>query len=69
MSSFLFERAAAARNLAQDTATPEEKATEEYRFRLEVPQKATASLPVEEVRTLARRSEKFPHEAPWSSSS
>jgi Carboxypeptidase regulatory-like domain len=31
----------------------EEKAPGEYRFRMEVPPKATASLPIEEVRTLA----------------
>lgn len=39
--------------LAKGAKEPEEKAPGEYRFRLEVPSKATASLPVEEVRTLA----------------
>lgn len=39
--------------LAKGAAEPEEKAPGEYRFRLEVPPKATASLPVEEVRTLS----------------
>ena len=39
--------------LAKSAADPEEKAPGEYRFRMEVPSKATASLPVEEVRTLA----------------
>jgi hypothetical protein len=32
---------------------PEEKASGVYRFRVEIPSRATASLPVEEVRTLA----------------
>ena len=39
--------------IAKGSADPEEKAPGEYRFRLEVPPKATASLPVEEVRTLS----------------
>lgn len=39
--------------LAKGAADPEEKAPGEYRFRMEVPPKATASLPVEEVRTLS----------------
>jgi DNA repair exonuclease SbcCD ATPase subunit len=39
--------------LAKGTADPEEKAPGEYRFRMEVPAKATASLPIEEARTLA----------------
>jgi len=39
--------------LTKGAADPEEKAPGEYRFRMEVPSKATASLPVEEVRTLA----------------
>jgi len=39
--------------LAKGAPAPEEKAPGEYRFRLEVPPKATASLPVEEVRTLS----------------
>ena len=39
--------------LAKGAKEPEEKASGEYRFRLEVPSKATATLPVEEVRTLA----------------
>ncbi len=39
--------------LAKGAKEPEEKAPGEYRFRLEVPSKATATLPVEEVRTLA----------------
>jgi len=39
--------------LAKGLKEPEEKAPGEYRFRLEVPSKATASLPIEEVRTLS----------------
>jgi hypothetical protein len=39
-------------SLAKGATEPEEKATGIYRFRLEVPAKATASLPVEETRTL-----------------
>jgi hypothetical protein len=39
--------------LAKAVKEPEEKAPGVYRFRVEVPSKATASLPVEEVRTLA----------------
>jgi carboxypeptidase family protein len=39
--------------LAKGAADPEEKAPGEYRFQMEVPPKATASLPVEEVRTLS----------------
>ena len=39
--------------LAKGAKDPEEKAPGEYRFRLEVPSKATASLPIEEVRTLS----------------
>jgi len=39
--------------LAKGSADPEEKAPGEYRFRMEVPAKATASLPIEEARTLA----------------
>ncbi len=39
--------------LAKGSKEPEEKAPGEYRFRLEVPSKATASLPIEEVRTLS----------------
>ena len=39
--------------LAKSSKEPEEKAPGEYRFRLEVPSKATASLPIEEVRTLS----------------
>jgi hypothetical protein len=39
--------------LAKGAKEPEEKAPGVYRFRVEVPSKATASLPVEEVRTLA----------------
>jgi carboxypeptidase family protein len=39
--------------LAKGATEPEEKAPGEYRFRLEVPTKATASLPIEEVRTLS----------------
>jgi hypothetical protein len=39
--------------LAKSAKEPEEKAPGEYRFRIEVPSKATASLPIEEVRTLA----------------
>jgi hypothetical protein len=39
--------------LAKAAQEPEEKAPGVYRFRVEVPAKATASLPVEEVRTLA----------------
>jgi len=39
--------------LAKAVKEPDEKAPGVYRFRVEVPSKATASLPVEEVRTLA----------------
>jgi hypothetical protein len=39
-------------SLAKGAKEPEEKAPGIYRFRLEVPAKATASLPVEEARTL-----------------
>jgi len=39
-------------SLAKGAKEPEEKAPGMYRFRLEVPAKATASLPVEEARTL-----------------
>ncbi len=39
--------------LAKGAKEPEEKAPGVYRFRVEVPSKASASLPVEEVRTLA----------------
>ncbi len=39
-------------SLAKGAKEPEEKAPGIYRFRLEVPAKATASLPVEEERTL-----------------
>jgi hypothetical protein len=39
-------------SLAKGAKEPEEKAPGTYRFRLEAPAKATASLPVEEVRTL-----------------
>jgi len=39
--------------LAKSANEPEEKAPGVYRFRVEVPSKSTASLPVEEVRTLA----------------
>ncbi len=39
--------------LAKASKEPDEKAPGVYRFRVEVPSKATASLPVEEVRTLA----------------
>ena len=39
-------------SLAKSAKEPEEKAPGTYRFRLEVPAKATASLPVEEMRTL-----------------
>jgi Carboxypeptidase regulatory-like domain len=39
-------------SLAKGANEPEEKAPGIYRFRLEVPAKATASLPVEEARTL-----------------
>jgi chromosome segregation ATPase len=39
--------------LAKGAKEPEEKAPGEYRFRVAVPAKATVSLPVEEVRTLA----------------
>jgi hypothetical protein len=39
-------------SLAKAAKEPEEKAAGTYRFRLEVPAKATASLPVEEIRTL-----------------
>jgi hypothetical protein len=38
---------------AKDTKEPDEKAPGVYRFRLEVPPKGTAALPVDEVRTLA----------------
>jgi hypothetical protein len=38
--------------LAKGTKEPEERAPGLYRFDLEVPTKATASLPVEEVRVL-----------------
>ncbi len=40
-------------SLAKGATEPEEKAAGTYRFRLEVPAKATASLPVEETRALA----------------
>jgi hypothetical protein len=40
-------------SLAKGAKEPEEKAPGIYRFRLEVAAKATASLPVEEIRTLA----------------
>jgi Carboxypeptidase regulatory-like domain len=39
-------------SLAKGATEPEERAPGIYRFRLEVPAKATASLPVEETRTL-----------------
>jgi hypothetical protein len=39
--------------LAKGATEPEEKAPGEYRFRMEVPPKATVSLPIEEVRTLS----------------
>jgi hypothetical protein len=39
-------------SLAKDAKEPEEKAPGMYRFRLDIPAKATASLPVEEMRTL-----------------
>jgi len=39
--------------LAKSAKEPEEKAPGVYRFRVEIPSKASASLPVEEVRTLA----------------
>ncbi len=39
--------------LAKDAKEPEEKAPGVYRFRVEVSSKASASLPVEEVRTLS----------------
>lgn len=39
--------------LAKGAKDPEEKAPGIYRFKMEVPSKATASLPVEETRTLA----------------
>jgi hypothetical protein len=39
-------------SLAKGATEPEEKAPGIYRFKLEVPAKATASLPVEETRTL-----------------
>jgi hypothetical protein len=39
-------------SLAKGAKEPEEKAPGTYRFRLEVPAKASASLPVEEMRTL-----------------
>jgi hypothetical protein len=39
-------------SLAKGAKDPEERAPGVYRFRLEVPPKATASLPVEELRTL-----------------
>jgi hypothetical protein len=38
--------------LAKGAKEPEERAPETYRFRLEVPARATASLPIEEVQTL-----------------
>jgi hypothetical protein len=39
--------------LSKSAKEPEEKAPGVYRFRVEIPSKASASLPVEEVRTLA----------------
>jgi len=39
--------------LAKGAAEPEERAPGDYRFRMEIPPKATVSLPVEEVRTLS----------------
>jgi hypothetical protein len=39
--------------LAKGAKEPEEKAPGTYRFKMEVPSKATASLPIEEARTLA----------------
>jgi hypothetical protein len=39
--------------LSKGAKEPEEKAPGVYRFRVEVPSKATASLPIEEVRTLS----------------
>ncbi len=39
-------------SLAKGAKEPEERAPGVYRFRIEVPSKATASLPVEEMRTL-----------------
>jgi hypothetical protein len=39
--------------LAKGAKEPEEKAPGTYRFKMDVPSKATASLPVEEARTLA----------------
>lgn len=39
--------------LVKGAKEPEERAPGVYRFRLEVPSKATASLPVDEIRTLA----------------
>ncbi len=39
-------------NLAKGSKDPDERAPNVYRFRLEVPAKGTASLPVEEVRVL-----------------
>jgi hypothetical protein len=39
--------------LAKGAKEPDEKAPGVYRFRVQVPSKATASLPIEEVRTLA----------------
>jgi hypothetical protein len=39
-------------SLAKGAREPEERAPGTYRFRLEVPTKATASLPVEEIQTL-----------------
>lgn len=39
-------------SLAKGAMEPEERAPGMYRFRVEVPAKATASLPVEEIRTL-----------------
>lgn len=39
-------------SLAKGAKEPEERAPGTYRFRIEVPAKATASLPVEEMRTL-----------------
>ncbi len=40
-------------SLARGHTEPDEKASSLYRYRVEVPAKATASLPVEEVRTLS----------------
>src|SRR5208282_4992257 len=39
-------------SLAKGTKEPDERAPGLYRFKLDIPAKATASLPVEEVRTL-----------------